>query len=105
MSSTGTLRSTSGPTTCKWTISVNEFVTDIPGHSEGQARVTLFAAQSNARTFDYQSGDIGYVPASYGHYVENTGNTTLRFLEIYKTGQFLVIYLQYDGYLTFLLRW
>ncbi|TCD65244.1 hypothetical protein EIP91_002952 [Steccherinum ochraceum] len=51
---------------------------------EGSARMTLFAAQSNARTFDYQPGDVGYAPASFGHYVENTGNTTLRYLEIYK---------------------
>ncbi|KAF8650595.1 hypothetical protein AX16_005180 [Volvariella volvacea WC 439] len=55
---------------------------------EGTARVTIFAAQSNARTFDYQPGDIGYVPASMGHYVENTGNTTLRFLEIFNSDRF-----------------
>lgn len=30
----------------------------------------------------------GYVPASYGHYVENTGNTTLRFLEVFKSDTF-----------------
>ncbi|KIM39310.1 hypothetical protein M413DRAFT_29477 [Hebeloma cylindrosporum] len=52
---------------------------------EGKGRVTIFAAQSNARTFDYQAGDIGYVPASMGHYVENIGNTTLKFLEIFKS--------------------
>ncbi|KAI0063333.1 oxalate decarboxylase [Artomyces pyxidatus] len=55
---------------------------------EGQARVTVFASQSNARTFDYQPGDIGYVPASFGHYVENVGNTTLHYLEIFKTDRF-----------------
>jgi oxalate decarboxylase/phosphoglucose isomerase-like protein (cupin superfamily) len=33
---------------------------------EGQGRVTLFAGQSNARTFNYQPGDIGYVPAGFG---------------------------------------
>jgi len=49
---------------------------------EGEGRITIFAAQSTSRTFNYQAGDIGYVPASMGHYVENTGNTTLRFLEI-----------------------
>jgi len=27
--------------------------------SEGNGRVTIFAGQSNARTFDYQAGDIG----------------------------------------------
>ncbi|GJE86568.1 oxalate decarboxylase family bicupin [Phanerochaete sordida] len=55
---------------------------------EGYARVTLFAAQSSARTFDYQAGDVGYVPGSYGHYVENIGNTTLRYLEVFKTDTF-----------------
>ncbi|EKM77986.1 hypothetical protein AGABI1DRAFT_114840 [Agaricus bisporus var. burnettii JB137-S8] len=54
----------------------------------GNARVTIFAAQSNARTFDYQAGDIGYVPGAMGHYVENTGNTTLRFLEIFRDDVF-----------------
>ncbi|KAI0322896.1 oxalate decarboxylase [Amylostereum chailletii] len=55
---------------------------------EGQARVTLFASSSNARTFDFQAGDIGYVPAAYGHYVENIGNTTLHYLEIFNTDRF-----------------
>ncbi|CAA7267452.1 unnamed protein product [Cyclocybe aegerita] len=55
---------------------------------EGRARMTIFAAQSNARTFDYQAGDIGYVPATMGHYVENIGNTTVRYLEIFNTAVF-----------------
>ncbi|KAK7056477.1 hypothetical protein VNI00_003032 [Paramarasmius palmivorus] len=52
---------------------------------EGQARVTVFASNSNAKTFNYQAGDIAYIPATMGHYVENTGNTTLRFLELFNT--------------------
>ena len=32
----------------------------------GQGRVTIFASSANARTFDYQAGDIGFVPASFG---------------------------------------
>ncbi|KAJ3914555.1 oxalate decarboxylase [Lentinula edodes] len=59
---------------------------------EGTGRVTVFASQSNARTFNYQAGDIGYVPTAMGgisgHYVENTGNTTLRFLEIFNSDRF-----------------
>uniref|UniRef100_D8Q486 Oxalate oxidase n=1 Tax=Schizophyllum commune (strain H4-8 / FGSC 9210) TaxID=578458 RepID=D8Q486_SCHCM len=55
---------------------------------EGEARVTIFAAQSNARTFNYQPGDIAYVPTAMGHYVENIGNTTLKYLEIFKTDKF-----------------
>ena len=27
--------------------------------SEGNARITVFASSANARTFDYQAGDIG----------------------------------------------
>jgi len=54
---------------------------------EGTGRVTVFAAQSNARTFNYQAGDIGYVPAGMGHYVENIGNTTLTYLEIFNGDQ------------------
>jgi len=53
---------------------------------EGTGRVTVFAAQSNARTFNYQAGDIGYVPTGMGHYVENIGNTTLKYLEIFAGG-------------------
>ncbi|KAF8600929.1 putative oxalate decarboxylase/oxidase [Ceratobasidium sp. AG-I] len=52
---------------------------------EGEARITVFAASANARTFNYQAGDIGYVPPSFGHYVENLGNTTLKFLEIFNS--------------------
>ncbi|KAI0784498.1 RmlC-like cupin domain-containing protein [Abortiporus biennis] len=55
---------------------------------EGTGRVTLFAASGQARTFNYQAGDVGYVPASFGHYVENTGNTTLKFLEIFNSDRF-----------------
>lgn len=55
---------------------------------EGNARVTVFASQGNANTFNFQGGDIGYIPASHGHYVENIGNTTLRFLEVFKTATF-----------------
>ena len=47
---------------------------------KGQARgMTVFAAQGNSRTFDYHSGDVGYVPKSMPHFIENTGSTTLRF--------------------------
>ena len=52
---------------------------------EGQARMGVFAANGQARTFDFQAGDVGYVPFAMGHYVENTGTTTLRFLEMFKS--------------------
>jgi len=54
----------------------------------GQARMTVFGASGQARTFDYRANDVGYVPFAMGHYVENTGDTTLRFLEIFKSDYF-----------------
>jgi oxalate decarboxylase len=55
---------------------------------EGQARMGVFAAQGAARTFDYRGGDVGYVPFGMGHYIENTGNTPLRFLEMFRSSYF-----------------
>lgn len=54
----------------------------------GQARMGVFAASGQARTFDFQAGDVGYAPFAMGHYVENTGPTTLRFLEIFKSNYY-----------------
>jgi oxalate decarboxylase len=50
----------------------------------GQARMTVFAAEAKAGTFDYQPGDVGFVPRNMGHYIENTGTTKLQFLELWK---------------------
>ena len=36
----------------------------------GRARVTIFAAEGTARTFDYVPGDVGIVPRNMGHFVE-----------------------------------
>src|ERR1700709_1037496 len=55
---------------------------------EGQARMGVFGASGQARTFDFQAGDVGYVPFAMGHYVENTGTVPLRFLEIFKSSYF-----------------
>lgn len=55
---------------------------------EGQARMTVFAASGNAQTFDFQAGDVGYVPRPMGHYVENTGTTTLRFLALFRSDHY-----------------
>jgi oxalate decarboxylase len=55
---------------------------------EGQARMSVFAASSQARTFNFQAGDVGYVPFGMGHYIENTGTTPLRLLEIFKSSYY-----------------
>jgi oxalate decarboxylase len=54
----------------------------------GKGRMTLFAAGTHARTMDFQEGDVGYVPMSNPHYVENTGDTDLVFLEMFRTDRY-----------------
>jgi oxalate decarboxylase len=54
----------------------------------GQGRMAVFASAEKARTFDYQAGDVGYVPFAMGHYVENTGDEPLRFLEMFRSDRF-----------------
>ncbi|MDX6657999.1 MAG: oxalate decarboxylase, partial [Solirubrobacteraceae bacterium] len=54
----------------------------------GQARMTVFGANATANTFDYQGGDVGYIPRAMGHYIENTGQTTLRFLEMFRSDRY-----------------
>ena len=55
---------------------------------EGKARMGVFAASGQARTFDFQAGDVGYVPFAMGHYIENTGSVPLRFLEIFRSSYY-----------------
>jgi oxalate decarboxylase len=55
---------------------------------EGKGRMTVFASRGTARTFNYQAGDVGYVPLAMGHYIQNTGEETLRFLEMFKSDRF-----------------
>jgi oxalate decarboxylase len=56
---------------------------------EGQARMTVFASDGVARTFNYQAGDVGFVPRTMGHYIENIGETSVRFLELFNNDRFL----------------
>ncbi|MEK3916869.1 oxalate decarboxylase family bicupin [Paenibacillus sp. FSL H7-0331] len=55
----------------------------------GQGRMTVFAGNGVARTFDYRAGDVGYVPFAFGHYIQNTGSQTLWFLEMFKSDRFV----------------
>lgn len=54
----------------------------------GKGRMTVFIAGSDARTMDFQEGDVGYIPISNPHYIENTGDSDLIFLEMFKTGEY-----------------
>jgi oxalate decarboxylase len=52
------------------------------------ARMTVFGDEGKARTFDYQAGDVGYVPMAMSHFIENTGSELLRFLELFRAPRF-----------------
>lgn len=54
----------------------------------GKGRMTVFATGSRARTLDFETGDVGYVQKTLPHYIENTGNTDLTFLEMFKSDEF-----------------
>ncbi len=54
----------------------------------GQGRMTVFASGGKSRTFDFQAGDVGYVPRYMGHYVENTGEEPLVFLGLFRSDHY-----------------
>jgi len=55
---------------------------------KGRARITIFAAEGTARTFDYMPGDVGIVPRNMGHFVENIGDEPIEMLEVFKADEF-----------------
>jgi oxalate decarboxylase len=54
----------------------------------GKGRMTVVATGNLARTMDFQEGDVGYVQETLLHYIENTGDTDLVFLEIFKSDRY-----------------
>jgi oxalate decarboxylase len=54
----------------------------------GKGRMTVFMPVGKARTMDFKANDVGFVPAVAGHYIENTGDTDVVFLEMFKTSEF-----------------
>ncbi|KIW33143.1 uncharacterized protein PV07_00014 [Cladophialophora immunda] len=56
---------------------------------KGRARVTIFGAEGNARTFDYMAGDVGVVPRNMGHFIENLSeDEPVEVLEIFRAEKF-----------------
>jgi oxalate decarboxylase len=52
----------------------------------GKGRMTVVSTGNRARTMEFQAGDVGYVEKTLLHYIENTGDTDLIFLEMFKSG-------------------
>ena len=55
---------------------------------KGKGRMTVFNTGPNAMTMDFTAGDIGYVKRNYGHYVENTGDTDLQFIGVFRAPRY-----------------
>jgi oxalate decarboxylase len=54
----------------------------------GKARMTVVGTGARARTMDFEPGDVGYVEKTLPHYIENTGNEDLRYLEVFPAPRF-----------------
>jgi oxalate decarboxylase len=55
---------------------------------KGQGEMTVFNTGPKAVTQNFRAGDIGYVKRSLGHYIRNTGDTDLQFLEVFNSAYF-----------------
>jgi oxalate decarboxylase len=55
----------------------------------GKARMTVFMPPGRARTMDFNANDVGFIPPVAGHYIENTGDTDLVFLEMFRSDQYV----------------
>jgi oxalate decarboxylase len=48
----------------------------------------VFFPVDNAHTMDFNANDVGCVPSNAPHYIENTGDTDLVFLETLPSAEF-----------------
>lgn len=55
---------------------------------QGSARMTVFNTGPHANTTDFRPGDVGLVRRNLGHYVENTGDDTLIFIETFRSDHY-----------------
>ncbi len=55
---------------------------------KGKGQMTIFNTGPNAVTMDFTAGDVGYVKKNLGHYIKNTGDTDLQFLEVFRSPYF-----------------
>lgn len=55
---------------------------------KGQGRMTVFNTGPRAQTIDFRPGDLGVVPKSQGHYIENTGDEEVQVLVVFKAPEY-----------------
>jgi oxalate decarboxylase len=55
---------------------------------KGKGRMTVFPGEEKARTFDFNANDVGFVSNMAGHFIQNTGDEDLVFLELFVAPEF-----------------
>ena len=70
----------------------------------GKGRMTVISTGNVARTMDFQAGDVGYVQQSLLRYIQNTGDTDLVFLEMFKSASIRTCHCS-SGWRTHLPNW
>ncbi|RKR76361.1 cupin domain-containing protein [Frondihabitans australicus] len=55
---------------------------------KGSGRMTVFNTGPHANTTDFHAGDVGLVKRNLGHYVENTGDEQLIYIETFKSDRY-----------------
>ena len=55
---------------------------------KGTGRATVFNTGPAAMTADFHAGDIGLIKKAFGHYLVNTGNTDLVYMEVFRADRF-----------------
>ena len=55
---------------------------------KGKAQMTVFDTGPKVVTKDFTAGDVGYIKRNLGHYILNTGQEDLVFLEVFKSSHY-----------------
>ena len=55
---------------------------------KGSARMTVFNAGPSANTANFRPGDIGYVKKGLGHYIENTGDSDVVMVAVFRSSRY-----------------
>lgn len=55
---------------------------------QGKAKMSIFDSSGKARTFNYQAGDVGFIPQVAGHYVQNIGDEKVIYLEVFRNPEY-----------------
>lgn len=52
---------------------------------EGSGKVTMFGSHGRTKTMAYGKGDVAFIKQGYGHFLENTGNETLKLIVLFNS--------------------